>query len=292
MAAAAKADLAAARAMEKAAQRPQLQVFDNEVEDNSAPAVSRGGAGGNEAGLARVVGRGRPKKAKKASRSASPASIAKNVVKFDEEIEGGGLSGGAMKQGKMLAEHLGKVHGGGWLRDFAKGLMSGVKTVGEVVSNIPGPVGMIGKLAKGAIETGERMGEEAAANATYNNPKRGRGRPRKTMMHGGAYAGNQVAHAGMDSVYDNPPGSGTGGQDVPPGGVAPMAYGNVPQAPSSFARNTVGMGKLTITHGGDAAGGRKKRAPTNRAKVVAQVMREKGMKLGEASKYVKEHGLA
>ena len=284
VAAAAKSDLAAARAMEKAAQRPQLQVFDNEVEDNSAPAVTKGGAV-NEAGLARVVGRGRPKKKApaKASRSPSPEN--------EVMMEGGAMHGGASHQGKMLAEHLGKMHGSGWLKDFAKGLLSGVKTVGDVVSNIPGPVGMIGKLAKGAVEAGERMGESAAESATYNNPKRGRGRPRK--LHGGAYAGNQVAHAGMDSVYDNLPGSGLGGQDVPPGGLAPMAYGNVPQAPASFQRNTVGMGKpmkevAFHTHGG----AKPKRAPSHRAKVVAQVMKEKGMKLGEASKYVKEHGLA
>jgi putative hemolysin len=38
--------------------------------------------------------------------------------------------------------------------------------------------------------------------------------------------------------------------------------------------------------------GRKKRAPTARGKMVAKVMREKGLSLGEASKYVKANNLA
>lgn len=44
-----------------------------------------------------------------------------------------------------------------------------------------------------------------------------------------------------------------------------------------------GMGKLTITHGGG------KRAA--RGEMVKRVMREHGLSLGEASKYIKEHGL-
>jgi hypothetical protein len=37
--------------------------------------------------------------------------------------------------------------------------------------------------------------------------------------------------------------------------------------------------------------GRKKRAPSARNLVVKKVMREKGLSLPQASKYVKEHGL-
>jgi len=56
-------------------------------------------------------------------------------------------------------------------------------------------------------------------------------------------SGLQVSHALMSPAQQGLPGQALGGQDVPPGGVAPVAYGNVPQAPSSFKRNTVGMGR-------------------------------------------------
>ena len=46
-----------------------------------------------------------------------------------------------------------------------------------------------------------------------------------------------------------------------------------------------GQGKLVITHGG------KKRRSNKRAEVVKRVMREKGLSMIEASKYVKAHGL-
>jgi hypothetical protein len=267
MAAAAKSDLAAARAYEKAAQRPQLQVFDNEVEDNSPTAVSGGGK--NEAGLARVVGgrRGRPRKAQAMAKSPSPSPV----------------RGGAYKSGVMLREHLMKKHGGAWYNDFAEGLMSGVKSISNLASNIPGPVGMIAGLPAKGIEAAMNL------STALHGPVRRRGVDYGKGMRGKGYAGNQVEHARMDPTSVSPPGAGTGGQDVPPGGLAPVAYGNVPQAPASFQRNTVGMGKLTITHGGQK---KAKRPASHRQQVVAQVMREKGMKLGEASKYVKEHGLA
>lgn len=274
VAAAAKRELAAARALELEAKHPQLSVYENEVEHISPVAV-----GGGAAGIARVVGAGKKKRAAKVTKAMKKAEMESESE--GEEMEGKEMAGGAHKQGKMLAEHLEKLHGAGWLTDFAKGLMSGVKTLGSVVSNIPGPVGMIGSLAKGAIEHGERMGEEAAQQMP-----RGRGRPKKVAMMGMMKGGdNQIAHAPMSHIGQ--PGSGTGGQDVPPGGMAPFAYGNVPQAPASFQRNTVGMG---------ASGGAKKvskggkRAPSARNVAIGKLIREKGMTLAQASAHYKAHG--
>lgn len=299
IAAKAKREMAKARAMELEAKHPQLSLYDNEVEDNS-PAVYGSGSGG-EAGLARVVGKGK----KKATPKVKGASNGKMLPKLeieemeehsDKDMEGGGLSGGARQQGKMLADHLEKMHGGGWLRDFAKGLMSGVKAVGSVVGNLPGPVGMLGKLATGALEAGEKMGSEAADNFQYRNPKTGgrrRGRPCKMVGAGdaGRPSGIEVSHAPMEDI--GLPGAARGGQDVPKGGLAPKAYGNPPQAPASFARNTVGMGKLTIHHGGAAPKAPKRtRAPSQRNMMISKLMKEKGMTLPEASRYLKEHGSA
>ena len=56
----------------------------------------------------------------------------------------------------------------------------------------------------------------------------------------------------------------------------------------------VGAGKLTITHGGAAEEEERSPSPDGRkkrAEIVKRVMAEKGMKMIEASKYVKEHGL-
>jgi hypothetical protein len=47
------------------------------------------------------------------------------------------------------------------------------------------------------------------------------------------------------------------------------------------------QGNLMRRSGGE----RKKRAPTAHSLAVKRVMKEHGMKLGEASKYVKMHGL-
>jgi hypothetical protein len=57
-----------------------------------------------------------------------------------------------------------------------------------------------------------------------------------------------------------------------------------------------GSGKLTITHGGTGAGKVKRVVGESdgrraRAAVVKKVMAEKGLKMIEASKYVKEHNL-
>jgi hypothetical protein len=212
------------------------------------------------------------------------------------------MKGGARHQGKMLGEHLVKLHGSGFFDDFAKGFMSVVKPLAGVASMLPGKIGAVGKIASSVL-----------------GGKKPRGRPRKSAaaILGIKGAGNQIAHAPMDEHDEGLPGAARGGQDVVPGAVAPRAYGNVPQAPASFKRNTVGMGQ---SHGSKAAGAaqhgsgiisglnipiisgiagmfglgkeKKKRAPSARNQAIAKLMREKGMSLGEASAYLKQHGSA
>jgi hypothetical protein len=212
--------------------------------------------GGGMAGLARVVGRGKR---------------GKSVESVDSMSSG---EGGARHMGKMMYEHLAKLHGGKYADKF--------------------------------------MGGAA---------------PR-----GLAPSGVQVSHAYMTPAKMGLPGSGLGGQDVPPGGQAPMAYGSAPQAPANFQRNSVGIGSQGLLPSAQTGNGRKRtahKAPSvhstmnemeggavlgrpghgvykglsqavaqpmaggaraKRGQAISKCMKEKGMTLGEASKYIKEHG--
>jgi hypothetical protein len=106
------------------------------------------------------------------------------------------------------------------------------------------------------------------------------------------------------------------GATINPGAVVPV---DRPEAPASFRRNRVGMGKVAkVSMMGDAlptggamcgsgpgcgCGGEKpmlgrpghgvKKAGSESAKMrgakISRLMKEKGMKLGEASRYLKEH---
>lgn len=223
------------RAMEKMARHNQLERYSNQLVPKDPHGMPPSGSNlrklnglgsGGEAGLARVIGKGRRKAAAKEPESESS----------DEEIEGG-----RKYMGKMLAKHLMETHGGRYMKKFMKGM-----------------------------------------------------------------GGIQVEHAMMSPAAAGQAGAAVGGQDVPPGGIAPRAYGNVPQAPASFQRNTVGMGmagsgKLSIQHGEGMAGagkltithGEGKPKRTNaRGQMISKLMKERGMTLPEASRYLKEHGSA
>lgn len=87
-----------------------------------------------------------------------------------------------------------------------------------------------------------------------------------------------------------------------PGAVPAQAMGVAPQAPASFKRNAVGMGKKMLgedmkgTYKGGACGecsgasnGRMVGgARAMRGAAIAKLMKEKGLKLGEASRMLKE----
>ncbi|AIW01871.1 MAG: hypothetical protein YSLV5_ORF13 [Yellowstone Lake virophage 5] len=108
-------------------------------------------------------------------------------------------------------------------------------------------------------------------------------------LHGGSFLKRFVG--GMDTGrYE---GEGSGG--APRMEVAELSGPGFEAAGGGDEYDGCGGGTLTITHGGrakkvkrivGAGDGRRKRA-----EVVKKVMAEKGMKMIEASKYVKEHGL-
>jgi hypothetical protein len=125
-------------------------------------------------------------------------------------------------------------------------------------------------------------------------------------LHGGAYGASFMK--GM-SAYGNP---GVSGVPVAFSSNVPEKAAAAPKALKGKGR-MVGAGKLKIEHdceesesdeemeGGLLTGryegeGRHEEAPkvnhrSARAAIVKKVMKEKGMKMAEASKYVKEHGL-
>lgn len=279
------------RAMELQMQSPQT--YDRNTFEETTP-QGRGGAlcGGGEAGLRRVVGtgkpRGRPRKAM--NTMCGGAATLNDQMGTDADACGGGMVGGAKEMGKALAKQLKDLHGKEFADKFHKGLMDELSG-----SAMPDMMEMMDKKSK----------KVRGGAGPMSAPPMGR----------------QVVHARMSSTQQGLPGQGLGGQDVPPGGLAPIAYGNTPQAPASFARNTIGMGRPAgagmyggampagagmvcstkerggakallgrpghgTQQGGVVSGGGR----SARGQAIAKLMREKGLTLGQASKHLKEHG--
>lgn len=259
--------LARARAAEKSAKHPQL-MDNNQLEPTDTKAMS----GGGDAGMKRLIGR--KKGCGKAVGCGKQPKLM--VSEMDSEASSDEEEGGARHQGRMLAEHIQKLHGAGFAKRFLRG------------------AGRCG----GAKEIEQPMG-------------------------------NQVISAVAQS-------------QVPPGGRAALAYGSAPQAPASFARNSVGMGQggahlmpdgsimagkpckvargmrgagsngrmigagqLTIHHDGAGMETTSTNLPSAqigngmcggkraiRGAAISKLMKEHGMTLGEASRHLKEHGSA
>jgi hypothetical protein len=384
-----KMSLANRRAMELEAKHPQLSEFDNQPE----PTENMRGSGG-DAGLARVVGSGkRGRKGKKMEGGFFLPLLAGLAGSLLGRGEGGEaepeMSGGAKMQGRMLAEHLQKLHGEGFLSDFWDGFKSVIKPVANIASVLPIPgVNTAGRIASAVLGNGKAgaggmvMKGRPQDQAYYKEPVK-YGRPQDQMVKGeGLFSpmahsalrgrmagsgragagkagagmcggGNQIAHADTEGNRATLAGQAMGGQDLPPNSVAPRTYGNVPQAPASFARNSVGMGRAgagragagragagkagagkagagkagagmagasngtmegegflgdllggipiigNIARGIGLGKGEKAKKPSKatgarsaRGAMVSKLMKEQGMSLGEASRYIKEHGSA
>jgi hypothetical protein len=177
----------------------------------------------------------------------------------------------------MLAQHLMKLHGEGFFSDFLDGLKSVLKPAASIASMLPGAPGAIGKVASGLLGSG--MHEQKVLSGAV---RKGRGRPPKMA---GGFGGTTSAPMGREVV------SATADSQLTPNAVAPVAYGNAPQAPASFRRNTVGMGKPDTKCG--MTGGAKVKAPRKpsaRGAMISKLMKGSGMTLGQASKYIKENG--
>jgi len=289
--------LGKARAMEKQLQAPQL--MDPTALEPTTDAVIHG-KGGGEAGMKRVIGNG------KRGRPAKVAGASNGVM------EGGAMTS-AKEMGAKIAKQIASLHGKDFADQFHQGIMDELK----------GGMRLLGMPGHGTFQGGAK--------------KRGGAGPISAPP-----SGLEVSHAMMSPAQQGLAGQALGGQDVPPGGLAPVAYGSVPQAPASFKRNTVGMGRASGAGKKMACGGAvtqkgredeklgmevkglkdkvamvvaRKKAPVGGAKdcsgcmsckgsgpagagkkkssargqMISKLMKEKGMTLGQASKYLKEN---
>jgi hypothetical protein len=163
------------------------------------------------------------------------------------------LEGGARHQGKALMKHLAAMHGGAYSKEFLEGMMD--DKIDEHVDELHKP--------KRAKKVRGGAGMFAASAAPENAP----------------------------SAMRVP----ASGATIAPGAEAPKSAGAPAFAPASFKRNTVGMGKPAMKGGAKAhlmptemaavKGGRR----AERGQMIAQLMREHKMSLGEASRYLKEN---
>lgn len=225
----------------------------------------------------------------------------------DEELVGGGAgemtrmvgsgTGGRRRKGGMseatqmglhLGKHLHKLHGGGFFDDFKQGFMSVVGPVAGIAKSLlplAGPEGMAASGVMGALGLGK--------------PRRRRGAGKLTITHGGATNSDTGAYEGHGRERDDRAmtGLGTGagmlGQD---GHGIRQGGGFLSDLGIPVISNLAGM--IGLGKEGCGTGGRRRRAPAGpsdgrrkRAEIVKKVMAEKGMKMIEASKYVKAHGL-
>jgi hypothetical protein len=244
-----------AKANRRAAERQLFEMRPAGLEENATDPEPKMGdddntmlKGGNEAGLRRLVGKGRAKKGKGKLEithggakmlGQNPATYGKGKLQIthgDESSDSDEETGGARLAGRMLKEHIEKLHGGRYSKRFLRGM---------------------------------GIGPEIGAQL---------GRPN----------GIEVAHA----VMVGPVGTRSrGGENLVPGAVAPVALGNAPQAPKSFARNSIGQSRAGATnpaasvHGSGAVAENKRQV---RGRQIAQIMRERGCNLAEASRILKQ----
>jgi hypothetical protein len=245
--------MAVRRARENLEKKPQIEMpvelMNTEEREKMADAINK--VSGGEKGLRRVIGR-RKGKGKMDEEMSS-----------DEEAEVEVFAGGAKMLGRRFAEHLSGLHNKDYMNDFMEGYKAGI---GETN----------GVMMKGGIMTqGDAPG----------------GRRFKP-------SGLQVNTSELTPVAKSLPGSGTTGANIPPGGVGPKAYGGVPYAPASFKRNSVNVGQDLPGYSAIRGSGKKASekkpvvkggAKHTRGQMISMLMKQKGMNLGEASKYLKEH---
>jgi len=202
----------------------------------------------------------------------------------------------AMEMGLHLGKHLHHLHGGGFFDDFVKGIGSAVSTIAPIASTAMKFAPMLGL---GHDETTESTGSGRRRKAM---PKHKR-RIRNGRLVGGESNSTTGAYDGEGRERDDvrmtgvEHGSGLLGQDghgVRGGGfLSDLGIPGISQL-----AGMIGLGHDETTE--STGTGRKRRAKRpvgehdgrrKRAEVVRKVMREKGMKMIEASKYVKAHGL-
>lgn len=315
--------LAARRADEMFEKHPQLAVPPPYLNSVAAAVEPKRRAGG-EAGLRRVVGAGKHK-----AKKAPEAEKEMEEESEGEEMEGGGIISGlnipiisglaglfglgkgeadpkkALLYGKKAAQHLKKMHGAGFLDDFAKGFMSVIKPVASIVGTvaplIPHPAARAagaaanvisgltggGRLVPNAIPSGQQ-GIPPQAPEWFQRNMVGQGRRKKggrTMMSPDAIIAYQNARK-KKMEAEAPPNLST-----PEPVLMPLkALGRGRAGAGRAGAGSTGAGGAGAGMAGAGSAGAGKRAARNA--LVKKVMAEEGLSMPAASKYIKEHGLA
>lgn len=322
--------LADRRALEKQAQHPQIlgagrmgkvkmgledTKFENEESESEGEKEMKGGAS-PESRLNRLVG-GRRKPS--ASRVGKAELKAHKLAHEALDMEGGAKHSEAYLQGGALSKHLRELHGEGWWDDFKSGFMSVIKPIASIAKPIlaiaPHPAAKAASAGLSALGLGkgERlMVEKHDAKTTGYGRRRG-GKieyvapaQKKEFYKGGAT--DPITGATDNGRVANPPPSfarNTVGMGVNRHRVVESTGGEYADQTSSGLSGAGFLSSLGIPVVSDIAGifglgkeGAKKTrakagpndARKRRGAAVSRLMKEKGMTLGEASKYVKEHG--
>lgn len=204
-----------AKANRRAGERQLFQMRPAGLEDNDGDREPKMGdddnsmlKGGNEAGLRRVIGKG--KKGGKKMLGENPATYGKGKLTIThggamhEDSDSDEETGGARLAGRMLKEHIEKLHGGRYAQRFMRG-------AGLVGAEFGRPSGrevahavMTGPVA-GRARGGENLVPGAVAPVALGNPPQAPASfKRNTIemaragdMHGSGMSGAGMSGAGM-----------------------------------------------------------------------------------------------
>jgi hypothetical protein len=264
-------------------------------------------------------------KMEKASPSAAEAAEVAEADMPSGEYDGAGKYAEPSAQGRMLGQHLHKLHGGAYVKEFMSGMgmCGGLQTgayEGEgklTITHGAEPkmeggffgalAGLVAPLIGSLFGKGEM--NKTAHNALMRHFNK-KPRSKKAELHGGFWGSLLSAAVPLiGSLFGKGAMSKKGHDEM-------MAFVKKHEKKGGMmgAGRMVGAGELTIKHEGGMKGcgmdsesegemespktpAKKKRVVSEgdgrrkRAEVVRRVMKEKGMKMIEASKYVKEHGL-
>ena len=213
-------------------------------------------------------------------------------------------SGMEVSSGGRWAGQDGAVGGSFW-KDFAKGFSSVLKVASAPLSFVAPEVGLpLGALgeAVGSVGSGKKRGRPRKGGATSGGVTSG------GVTSGGATSGGVMSggrrKAGRPKGSKNKKGGATSGGVTSGGGLKevlasaiesakPMVKEGMKLAVETLknkGRKAAVEGleaiKKKVSGGATSGGGR-----AARAAIVKKVMAEKGLKMIDASKYVKEHGL-
>jgi len=191
--------------------------------------------------------------------------------------------------GYAMGKGYDKVEGAGFWSDFADGFKKGFKMVSDpilkpVLGMIPHPGAQIAKKGLEAVGLGEARGRRRKASGEARGFASGEARGMARGKEGKGF----LSDLGIPIVSDLARNFGLGEAR---GEARGFASGEARGRASGEARGRKGKGTaftMSANPEPDVYGGKKK---NKRAMIVKKVMKDKGLSLIEASKYVKAHNL-